>query len=98
MNLRVDTEVVRGGGQQVQRLNDRLVTAMTSAESTLRTAADSVGQPAVKSALEDLLATMTDAHPRVTTGLDIFAREVQLAARVFEDKDAELATVVPEAP
>lgn len=98
MNLRVDTDVVRGGGKQIELMSHRLATTMSSAESSLRDAAADVGQPAVKSALQELLTTLTSAHPRVTTGLDVFAREVQIAAEAFEQMDAGLADVVPEAP
>lgn len=39
MNLRVDTDVARGGGKQVQSMNDRLASTLRTAESTLQSAA-----------------------------------------------------------
>jgi hypothetical protein len=98
MNLRVDTDVVRGGGKQVQAMAERLATTLTSAEATLSAAAANVGQPAVEKALKELLGTLRTAHPRVTTGLGAFAREVQIAATAIDQTDVELAGAVPEAP
>lgn len=97
MNLRVDTDVVRGGGKQVRLMAERLESTSSSAESTLQGVADDIGQPAVEKALSELLTTLKDVHPRVTTSLDVFAREVQLAAETIEQTDAELADAVPEA-
>jgi hypothetical protein len=98
MNLRVDTDVVRGGGKQVQIMADRLATTVSSAESSLRAAADDVGQPALSTALGDLLATLESAHPRVTAGLTSFANEVQIAADAIDQTDVQLAGAVPETP
>jgi hypothetical protein len=98
MNLRVDTDVVRGGGKQVQLMADRLASTMSTAESTLEGAADDVGQPTVKTALEDLLSTMKSARSPLITNLDAFAREVQLAADTIEQTDTDLADAVPDAP
>lgn len=98
MNLRVDTDVVRGGGKQVQIMADRLSSTLTSAESSLRAAAGDVGQPALATALEDLLTTLKSAHPRVTTGLTSFANEVQIAADAIDQTDVQLADAVPDNP
>jgi hypothetical protein len=98
MNLRVDTDVVRGGGKQVQTMSDRLGSTLTSAEASLRSAADDVGQPALASALNDLLTTLQGAHPRVVTGLSTFADEVRIAADAIDQTDVELAGAAPESP
>lgn len=98
MNLRIDTAAVRRGGRQIQALTEHLATTLSSAESSVRSAASHVDQPAVRSALEDLLDTLTTTHPRVTTGIDVFAREVELAGEVVEQRDADLADHVPENP
>lgn len=98
MHLRVDTAMVHGGGRQIQLLTDHLVSTMSAAESTLRSAAENVGQPAVRTALDELLETLRSTHQRVTTGIDVFAREVQIAAEVYEQQDAELADAVPDPP
>jgi hypothetical protein len=98
MNLRVDTDVVRGGGAQVRLLADRLASTMQSAETTLRSAADEVGQPAVATALDELLTTLTDARSPLVTNLDAFAREVQLAAEAIEQTDTDLADAAPRTP
>lgn len=97
MNLRIDTDLVRSGGTQVQQLADRLGSTMSSAESTLRTATENAGQPAIKAALEELLTTVTGLQPRVVEGLDVFAQEVKVAGQTFEETDAGLADAVPEA-
>ncbi len=98
MNLRIDTAAVRGGGQQISSLTDSLASTMSLAEAAVSSAADNAGQPAVESALNDLLATLGSARPRVTMGLEAFAQEVRMAGEVFEQQESKLADAVPDAP
>ncbi|KAA1380540.1 type VII secretion target [Aeromicrobium fastidiosum] len=98
MNLRVDTDVVRGGGKQVQTMADRLVSTFSSAESSLRAAADDIGQPALETALAELLTTLKRTHPQIATNLGAFASEVTMAADAIDQTDIALADSVPETP
>jgi len=95
MNLKMDTEAVRGFGRDMGRLAESLAVETSGAEASLTEVSAGADQKDVRAAVDDLLDTLKNAHVGVLRGMTGFGAELEMAADVVEETDGKLADKVP---